>query len=209
MNEMLSRIPLVLMALFSILVAVASLRFLAMGLESAFSGPPFEAFLLNDRWLFIAHVTAAPMALALGSVQFFKGFRSASLKRHRWIGRLYALSILIGGVSAMLLTPSMQDRPTAAMGFLVLGILWLWTTWQAVYAARHKQIVKHQDWMIRSFALTASALTLRIYLAGFMLFGYDYYEVSTLLAWMAWVPNLIFAEWYIRRRTNTTSPAVH
>jgi len=194
-----TRVSLITLLVLSLLVALSSWRFALIGFETAFPGAPFEGFLVNDRLAFIAHVVAAPVALALGAVQFFPRFRARSLARHRWIGRVYVVAILLGGVSAIALTFSMWDRPVAASGFLLLGAIWIGATVQAVLAARRGAIATHQAWMIRSFALTASALTLRLYLAGFLAAGQDYVAVSGLLAWLCWVPNLIFAEWLIRR----------
>ncbi|MFT4961886.1 MAG: hypothetical protein ACI92Z_002980 [Paracoccaceae bacterium] len=54
--------------------------------------------------------------------------------------------------------------------------------------------------MIQSFALTFSAVTLRIYLLIFALNGFEYAEASVYLGWICWVPNLVFAEWYLRRK---------
>jgi len=54
--------------------------------------------------------------------------------------------------------------------------------------------------MIRNFALSLAAVTLRVYmplmLAGFHWpFRFTYITVS----WLCWIPNLLIAEWLIRR----------
>lgn len=195
-----TRVFLPVLAGLSFLVAIGSWRFMLVGLEEAFQGAPFEAFLQNDRLIFVAHVVSSPVALALGAIQLLPAFRNRSFARHRIIGRLYGVSILVGGVSAVLLTLSMWDRPIAALGFLMLGALWIGTTWYAIVLARKGDISGYKDWMIRSFALTASALTLRLYLSGFMAAGYDYYDVSYILAWACWVPNLLLAELILARK---------
>lgn len=58
--------------------------------------------------------------------------------------------------------------------------------------------------MIRNYSLTFAAVTLRIWLPLFvLLFGLQQFEVSyTVIAWLAWVPNLIIAELFIRQRFN-------
>ena len=78
-------------------------------------------------------------------------------------------------------------------------LLWLGTTGYGIQLARMGNIAAHREWMIRSFALTAAALTLRLLLGGFMALGYDYHEVSHILAWACWVPNLLIAEWLVVR----------
>ncbi len=51
--------------------------------------------------------------------------------------------------------------------------------------------------MLRNFALTFAAVTLRIYLNVFAAIGVDFSESYPVVAWLAWVPNLILIEWYL------------
>ena len=55
--------------------------------------------------------------------------------------------------------------------------------------------------MIRNYSLTFGAVTLRIWLPLFIvLFGIERFEFSyAIIAWLAWVPNLILAELFIRK----------
>ena len=55
--------------------------------------------------------------------------------------------------------------------------------------------------MIRSYALTFAAVTLRLEMPFFFILGgMDYAEVANYVAWLGWVPNLIIAELYLHRR---------
>ena len=58
---------------------------------------------------------------------------------------------------------------------------------------------EHLRWMIRSFALTFAAVTLRLYLPFPPMMGFTFVEGYRAIAWLAWVPNLIAAELYWRR----------
>ena len=73
--------------------------------------------------------------------------------------------------------------------------------------ARAGRIAEHRQWMIRSFALTFAAVTLRLYLPVLFTVGnMDYFEASNYVAWLCWVPNILFAEVYLRRaKTRTVS----
>ncbi len=55
--------------------------------------------------------------------------------------------------------------------------------------------------MIRSYALTLSAVTLRFYAYLFDYFNLDISprETYTIIAYMSWIPNLVFAEFLIRK----------
>ena len=54
--------------------------------------------------------------------------------------------------------------------------------------------------MIRSYALTLSAITLRVWKYLIVLaFEPPPMDVYRLVAWLGFVPNVLFAEWWIRR----------
>jgi hypothetical protein len=57
--------------------------------------------------------------------------------------------------------------------------------------------------MVRSFALTFGAVTLRLYLIPSQIAGMDFVTAYQWIAWLSWVPNIAIAEWWIvsRRRT--------
>lgn len=55
----------------------------------------------------------------------------------------------------------------AALGFLALGLAWIVVTGMGLARALQRR------WMLRSFALTAAAITLRVYLGASMAAGID------------------------------------
>ena len=195
-----ARISFVVVTTLSVLVALATFRFFALGLLPAF--PDFGEHIADRRLAFLGHVVFASVALAVGSVQFAKRLRSRRPAVHRWIGRLYVLCVLIAGLSGIALGPFAPGGWVAGLGFMILGVLWIITTGIAVAAARRRDFAKHRDWMIRSFALTFAGVTLRLLLAPFVLTGGDYVSNSVWLAWACWVPNILFAEWLIARSRN-------
>ena len=57
--------------------------------------------------------------------------------------------------------------------------------------------------MVRSYAVCYGAVTLRLQMWPLaMTFG-DFAIAYQVVSWSCWVPNLVFAEWWLRR----TSPA--
>lgn len=57
-------------------------------------------------------------------------------------------------------------------------------------------------WAIRSFALTFSAVTIRLQLGASFAAGQRFEDFYWMLSWTCWIPNLFVAEWLIRRRTS-------
>jgi hypothetical protein len=48
--------------------------------------------------------------------------------------------------------------------------------------------------MVRNFALTFAAVTLRLWLPGSVLSGVPFEVAYPIVAWLCWVPNLVVAE---------------
>ena len=53
--------------------------------------------------------------------------------------------------------------------------------------------------MVRNFSLTFAAVTLRLYIPLILLFGVEFAVGYAMIAWLCWVPNLVVAQWLIRR----------
>lgn len=206
MTSVLLRSPLIVMACLSVAVAALSFRFLPLGLEEAFGGT--GSFRAGQKTLLTTHVVLASVALALGPIQFFSRIRTSRPALHRWIGRLYVAAVAFGGLSGFLIAPSVPGGLISTLGFGLLAMFWLAATALAFIHARARRIMAHRCWMIRSFALTLAAVTLRLYLPMFFAGGLDYDRAAPWLAWISWVPNLIAAEWWLARQKRTAGRPV-
>ena len=83
--------------------------------------------------------------------------------------------------------------------FILLDIFWFSFTYKAYSCALNKDFIRHKNFMIRSYALTFSAITLRTWKIIFSnIFVIDPAQLYIIDAWMGFVPNLIIAEWIIR-----------
>ncbi len=190
-------LPITLTAVLSLAVALVSWRFIAIGLQPAF--PQMSAHIDHARLAFLAHVVFAPVALGLGAVQFYPGLRRRRPQMHRWIGRSYGVAILIAGLGSLGMTATSNGGIVAQLGFGLLALVWLASTALGVRQAMARRFDAHRRWMIRSFALTFAAVTLRLYMPGLIGSGMPYEEAIAVLAWACWVPNLAVAELFLRR----------
>lgn len=89
------------------------------------------------------------------------------------------------------------DRLDAAWGFLTLGAAWIVTTGLAIRFILRGDAIQHRRWMIRSYALTAAAITLRIYLPLVFVFHWPFAIGYPAIAWLCWIPNVIAVELYL------------
>lgn len=190
-----TRINTPLLVTLSLLIAFSTVRVVPLGLEIAFAEMSHQ--ILNAKSMFLMHITAASIALAIGAIQIIPAVRKRYLNIHRWLGRVYAVAVLLGGISGFLIAFQIDDF-IAVFGFALLAVLWIAATINAVRLARAHEIQAHRRWMIFSFALTFAAVTLRLQLAIFMFgFAMPYELVYPFLAWSCWVPNIVFAVWYV------------
>lgn len=154
---------------------------------------------LGAPWLVI-HVAGAVTALLLGSLQFLPVLRRAGA--HRWIGRTYVLGCLVGGVAGLILALGCKAGPIASAGFGSLAVLWIAVNLLGWRAALQGRFTEHRRWMIRSWALTLAAVTLRLYLPLVLAMDLPFLPWYRAISFLCWVPNLLVAEAWLRVRIN-------
>ena len=163
-------------------------------------GPPapqVRANLFANPWLMV-HMALAGTALLVGPLQLLPALRRRRAV-HRWLGRIYLVGCLVGGIAGLTMAFGTTAGPVAALGFGSLGVVWLTTNVQGWRMARARRFDAHRAWMIRSFALTFGAVMLRVYLPLSQVMGIPFEDAYAAIAWLAWVPNLMIAELYLRR----------
>ncbi len=167
------------------------------------------------RFFFYLHIGFGGLALLLSPLQFASRLRIRAPQVHRVIGRIILVSIALAGVGGLVLAPHSVAGPVGTVGFGLLAVLWVAFAATAFRAIRIRDIGTHQRWMIRTFALTYAAVTLRLWLFVLMtiqiaLAGVDpqtaFERAYLIVPFLAWVPNVLVAERYLstRRRSAPT-----
>ena len=157
-----------------------------------------------------AHIVGGAIALPVGALQFWRGLRMRAPGLHRWLGRLYLAAVAVGGVAGLVIAPSSPAGYVGLFGFGALAVLWLVTAWRAYRAIRRGDVPSHRAWMMRNYALTYSGVMLRLWLPLLLLaplvlglpweFESAFANAYAAVPFLCWLPNLVFAEWLIRRR---------
>ncbi len=83
----------------------------------------------------------------------------------------------------------------ARLGFALLAVLWIFSGLCAYVAIRQGRFQDHRKWMIRNYSLTFAAVMLRLYLPVSMVAGIEFTVAYPIIAWLCWIPNVIFVEW--------------
>lgn len=152
-------------------------------------------------WFFYTHVYTSIFVLLAGFLAIIR--KDFGLKNfHRNAGKIYIfLILLVAAPSGIYMGIFANGGILAKTSFVILGCLWWFTTFKAYQLARQKRFKEHKQWMWRSFALTISALTLRIWKVIIVyLFHPNPMDVYEIIAWLGWVPNFILIEYLITKK---------
>jgi uncharacterized membrane protein len=181
-------------------VAAYSLRYVVLG-ERAYV-PELAASFGARPTLVLIHTLFGPIALVLGLVNLLPAHQPPiRLRAHRLVGRVYLVAALLLGAAGLALSFHAAGGAVARIGFLVLALITLATACIGWWRIRQGDIRRHREWMTRSYACIFGAVTLRIWLPLLIVaHGGEFLPAYRWVAWLAWVPNLAFAEWLIRRR---------
>ena len=186
------------MALMSVAISMYALAALFL---PGFGAPIVARMRADTPAGFWAHLAGSLIALATGPFQLNARLRARALELHRWLGRAYVVGVLVGGIGGLVLAPSSDEGIVTHLGFGGLAVAWLFCTILGYRAIRRGDDIVHRAWMIRSFALTFAAVTLRIILPLELASGMPFSTAYKIVSWACWVPNLVVAEWFVRVRS--------
>lgn len=193
---------LVALGFFTLLMARITVEYIPYNTDIGFLQIK-QDYIDIDHWriAFFIHVYASMWVLLAGFTQFSSSIQDFYPRVHRALGYVYVTNVLlITGPAGLLMGAYANGGITSKIAFVLLAIGWITFTAIALVKAKNGDYAAHRNFMIRSFALTLSALTLRAWKWGITnsaeLPPMDVYRA---VAWLGWVPNILIAEILIRR----------
>ena len=193
----------VTLAFFVFLMARISLAYMPYNTDVGFLRIK-QDYIDLDFWrtAFFVHVYMSIWVLLAGFTQFSENIRTFRPTLHRSFGYIYAVDVVfVTGPAGLIMGFYANGGVTSKISFVTLAISWITLTAIAVIKARSGDFVGHRNFMIRSYALTLSALTLRAWKYGINnTFEFPPMDVYRTVAWLGWVPNILFAEFLIWRQ---------
>lgn len=190
-------------AFFCYLMAAITMQYIPINTDVAFLRIKQEyVTMIHYSISFFIHVFTSIFVLIAGFTQFSKTIRQKYYWIHQSSGWLYVVAtLLFAAPSGLIIGIYANGGFWSRIGFCLLAVLWFIFTLVAMWRLKQKNIIAHQQWMLRSFALAMSAITLRawkyIIVAIFHPPPMDVYRV---VAWLGWVLNLVIVEVYIYRK---------
>lgn len=155
------------------------------------------------RYSFYIHVFTSPLVIVFGLLQFSPWLYKRARKFHKMSGYIYVVTLLlVTGPAAFIMSLYANGGYVAQVSFVTLSFLWILFTLIALLKVRKHDYLSHVKWNLRSYSLTLSAVTLRFYAYLFDVFNVNIGPVETyiIVAYLSWLPNLIFVELLIRFR---------
>jgi len=153
--------------------------------------------------LTLIHVIPGLLFMILGPLQFSATIRARHLRWHRWSGRVFLVCSLIIGVSALVMSFSMQSigGVNQAAATILFGTFFLVALGKAFWHIRRREIALHREWMIRAFAVGLAVATIRpiigIFFATSHWSGLTPAQFFGTAFWIGFVLQLIAAECWI------------
>lgn len=200
---------------FSFLLLLITLQYIPYNTDVAFLRIKQDEIALDYyKIAFFTHVYTSIFLMILGFFQFSKTIKRKYINVHRWSGRVYAVIILfLSGPSGLVMSYHANGGIFSKTAFVILSILWMSFTFLSVYYVLKKDIINHQKFAIRSFALTLSAISLRLfkYIIVF-LFQPQQMDAYRIVAWLGWTFNLFIAEiiilYFLKQENKTTRKTI-
>jgi uncharacterized membrane protein len=186
-------------------VQIAAGSLLVYVANSGSAPPPILANAFASPFLVI-HVVAGVVALMVGPLQFVRRIRARRPGLHRATGLIYVAACAVSAPAALMLALGTAAGPVAGAGFAALAMLLAGFTWLGLRAAIERRFADHREWMLRSYAMTATAITLRLMLPAAAYLGLEFLPAYQVIAWLSWTTNLALVEYHIRRTRAATVP---
>lgn len=156
----------------------------------------------NYLFFFYLHVYTSLFALAAGFTQFSNSILRKHKNIHRQIGKMYVSVVLFfAAPSGFFIGLYANGGKASIIAFTILAVLWFAFTLRAFTAIKKGNVLSHKKFMYRSYALAFSAVTLRLWKVILVfLFQPSPMDVYQIIAWLGWIPNLLFVEYLIFKK---------
>ena len=152
----------------------------------------------------VVHIISVTVYSLLGAFQFVPALRGRRAW-HRTSGLILIPAGLLTALSGLWMSAfyPLPDGDTDVPLRLLFGSAMLVSIVMGVLAIRRRDFVRHSLWMTRAYAIALGAGTQALVIAPWMLLvGAPTELVHALLMGLAWVINLVVAEYVIHRRAS-------
>ncbi len=148
------------------------------------------------QFSFYIHIVSSLWVMGIGISQFIPSFLKKYSNLHQTLGKIYVFSVLfLAAPSGLGLAIYANGGLPAKVGFSLQCVVWWLTTWAAWREIQKKRWQTHIECMMRSYAVTLAAMSLRVGSYALVFFFHTKpIETYLTVAWLSWVGNLAIVE---------------
>jgi uncharacterized membrane protein len=191
----------IILVCFFLLMLNITLKYISFNPDAAFLQIKQTEVNTVSPYLFIfyVHVCTAIFTLLAGFTQFNTRILKHQPRFHRTVGKLYVLVVLFfAAPSGFFIGLFANGGFYSKASFVILSILWFYFTLKGFLSIKKREIAAHKAFMLRSYALAFSAITLRLWKVILVyLFHPAPMDLYQIIAWLGWIPNLLLIEYFI------------
>lgn len=189
-----------LISYFTYLMVLITWQYIPLNFDVAFLRlKQTEIGIPYYQYAFFSHVYCSIIVLLAGILQFSSLVRQRFPKVHKNLGKLYVLLVLlIASPSGFIMALHANGGVFSKISFSLQAILWFFFTWQAYRFAKNGIWDRHRKFMFRSYALTLSAISLRLF-KWIIVTTLEWPPMDTykIVAWLGWLVNIFLVEIYL------------
>ena len=180
------------MALFAVLALGLPTGAVAL-LEGAGRIPlPFNLAVVDEALplVFRLHMLASGAVLLL--IPLVLAVRTRP-RLHRPLGRFTGLLVIAGALTSFPVAYESTSPGLARLGFAVQGMVWLFLLWAGVAAARARNRIRHQRYMLAMAAVSSGAIFTRLATAVIAAWDLPFVPLYSAAAWLGWLVPMALA----------------
>lgn len=149
--------------------------------------------------LTLIHILPGGLFLSLALLQFMPSIRQKHLQVHRWMGRVLVVCGLIVGVSALIMSFTMNiGGPNETAATTLFAIVFLICLVKAYRHIRRKEVARHREWMIRAYGAALGVATTRPIVGAFFAFRrLSPHEFFGIAFWLGFTTTFLAAEAWV------------
>jgi len=149
--------------------------------------------------LTLLHILPGSLFLTLALFQFMPGIRQKHLQLHRWMGRVLVICGLIIGISALVMSFTMNiGGPNETAATTLFAIVFLICLIKAYRHIRRKEAERHREWMIRAYGAALGVATTRPIVGMFFAFRrLTPHEFFGIAFWLGFTITFLAAEAWV------------
>jgi uncharacterized membrane protein len=193
--------------IFLVVIGVAAVirRMLVLIWPQTFGGgasnpaAALDAGFAKHMALTFVHILPGALFLMLAPLQFVSRIREKHLQVHRWMGRILVVCGLIIGVTALVMSYTMNiGGPNETAATTLYGIVFLICLIKAYLHIRRKEVPRHREWMIRAYGVGLGVATTRPIVGMFFaLRRLTPHEFFGIAFWLGFTITFLVAEYWV------------